>query len=96
MPGPHGGFGGPHGGFGGPHGGFGGPHGGFGGPHGGFGGPPIMIGPHHHIGMGVGPGAVIIGDPLLRPPPPPMYGYGYGYGPRYYDDGEVVCCCEIF
>ena len=66
------------------------------GPHRGFGGPHVMMGPHH-IGVGVvvpPPRPVIIGDPYIRPPPPPMY--GYGYGPRYYDDGEVVCCCGIF
>ena len=62
-------------------------------PHG------IMMGPHH-MGIGVGvivppPRPIIVADPLYGQPPPPMY-HPYGYGPRYYDDGEVVCCCNIF
>ena len=68
------------------------------GPHRGFGGPHVMMGPHHHLGVGVivpPPRPVIVGDPFIGPPPPPPI-YGYGYGPRYYDDGEVVCCCGIF
>ena len=68
------------------------------GPHHGF-GPHhhVMMGPHH-MGLGIGvvvppppPRAVIVADPFYGPPRPV-----YGYGPRYYDDGEVVCCCNIF
>ena len=66
------------------------------GPHHGF-GPHhhIMMGPHHMgVGVIVPPHRPVIIDPLYGPPPPPPM-YGYGYGPRYYDDGEVVCCCNI-